>query len=1199
MSRLSLVPRVLVSPAGALFCAAVGLSLSLALRAAPEDPSATQEREGLAPRGKDGENLNLGFERGTLDGWTATGDAWKGQPVRGDTVSRRRPDQASDHAGEYWLGGYEVAGDGPTGTLESRPFPVTHPFASFLVGGGTHPETRVEIVDHTSGETIFRASGEEMENLAPVAVDLHAYLGREITIRIVDEHSGGWGHINYDDFRFHEKLPDSLSSAGIPRRLRTNPILKHLRKNPARARTSHAAETTVAGMWVPEGFQVEFIAAEPEVRQPIAFTIDERGRLWVAEAFSYPQRQPEGEGKDRLTIFADADADGVFETRKVFTEGLNLVSGFAVGFGGVWVGAAPQFLFIPDRDHDDVPDGEPVVLLDGWGYQDTHETPNSFTWGPDGWLYGNQGVFNTSLVGKPGAPDDERIAVHAAIWRYHPIRHEFEIFARGGSNQWGLDFNSRGELFMTHCRSYWGGGPTTHVVQNGHYWNQANARHAPFVSGSHPPGAPQFRNFLLASARYGHGEGGAGARGSRAIYGGHAHVGTMIYLGDNWPEEYRDHLFTHNLHGHQINHQVNVRRGAGYETKHAGRDLAWTEDPLYVPVDLDYGPDGAVYIIDWYDRQNCHSPHMEKWDRSNGRIYRMSWAATFEPRSVDLRAMSDLELARLQTHENAWHGRTARRLLEERRTEREIDPAATSLLRNLATKSSDVVHALRGLWALYVTGNFDRDLADDLLAHDDEDVRGWAVRLASEEDPIRRALSTRFLDMARSDPSARVRLALASSLPKVSDEVAWKLATELAAHDEDAEDAYLPRMIWFGIAPRVHGDLDRAFRLAATTKISDIGDFVRWYAAKTPAGLERVVASLGSADPSGRKQLLDTILFALEGGGTRPMPGAWKKVSKALSSAKDPALRRAAERLGGVFRDEKVLREMRDALGQKDARPDERRHAFDILARASDERAIPSFLDLLDDLDYRSEVITLLARFDDGAIAPALVSRLGTLSDADRDRALRTLTTRPSLARPLLESVVAGSTPRALLGSFHVRQLRNLQDERVDALVGEVWGAARDTAEDVKARIAALGKLFREAPLWAYDGNAGRKVFDDTCAACHAPAEGNRLGPDLTGAGRNGVDYFLENILDPSAVVGEDYQVTVVVLKDGSVLSGLVESESADALTLRLVDGTRVVEKREIATRAKEETSFMPEGLLDPLSERQLIELLKYLTSSR
>ena len=193
-----------------------------------------------------------------------------------------------------------------------------------------------------------------------------------------------------------------------------------MQPNPAKptAVANAEAQQVVAGMMLTHGFQAELIAAEPEVKQPIAFAIDERGRLWVAEAYSYPQKQPEGQGKDRILIFEDVDGDGTFKKRTVFIEGLNLVSGLEVGFGGVWVGAAPQLLFIP-KDKTTRP-GKPQVLLDGLGYQDTHETLNSFCWGPDGWLYGNQGVFTQSHIGKPGTPDDKRIRCNSGVWRYHP-----------------------------------------------------------------------------------------------------------------------------------------------------------------------------------------------------------------------------------------------------------------------------------------------------------------------------------------------------------------------------------------------------------------------------------------------------------------------------------------------------------------------------------------------------------------------------------------------------------------------------------------------------------------------------------------------------------------------------------------------------------------------------------------------------------
>ncbi|MBL9133654.1 MAG: DUF1080 domain-containing protein, partial [Verrucomicrobiaceae bacterium] len=455
--------------------------------------------------------LNLGFEKGTLEGWKAEGDAWEKQPVEGDTVAARKRGN-SQHAGKFWLGGYERIGDKGTGMLTSSSFVATHPWASFLVGAGREP--KVEILAEEGSQVLFSASGENREDMARVAVNLEKHVGKKIFIRITDSSRGGWGHVNFDDFVFHAEKPSFAASTLTISSDRTkrgdeSPVLWHLLPNPSK---------DLPEMRVQDGFQVELIAKEPDVKQPIAFCFDERGRMWIAEAFSYPNRQPEGQGKDRITILEDADGNGSFETKKTFCEGLNLVSGIEVGFGGVWVGAAPYLMFIPDADRNDRADesdrsdqSEPSdaglpfkakILLDGFGYQDTHETLNSFLWGPDGWLYGNQGVFNTSAIGKPGAEAKDRVTMRAGVWRYHPVRHVFEVFCHGGSNQWGLDYNSNGHLFMTHCRSFWGKGGTTHAIRNGHFWNQANANYPSFVSATAPDFAPELQNYLPASARY-------------------------------------------------------------------------------------------------------------------------------------------------------------------------------------------------------------------------------------------------------------------------------------------------------------------------------------------------------------------------------------------------------------------------------------------------------------------------------------------------------------------------------------------------------------------------------------------------------------------------------------------------------------------------------------------------------------------------
>ena len=269
-----------------------------------------------------------------------------------------------------------------------------------------------------------------------------------------------------------------------------SPVLMHLGKNPT---DTNPKATTTNNMFVPAGFKVETVATEPLLRQPIAFTFDHKGRIWIAEAFAYPRRAPEGQGKDRLVILEDKNGDGKYETHKIFADNLNLISGFEIGYGGVFVGTAPTIAFIPDKNGDDKPDGPPEVLLDGWDIRDTHETPNSFMWGHDGWLYGTHGLYNNSFVGKPGTPREERIRVNAAVWRYHPLTKKFEVYAQGGSNQWGLDINADGAMFMTHCRSAWGLGPVTQVFRDGHYWSQENRDHFDFIA-THKRGYVRSRN---------------------------------------------------------------------------------------------------------------------------------------------------------------------------------------------------------------------------------------------------------------------------------------------------------------------------------------------------------------------------------------------------------------------------------------------------------------------------------------------------------------------------------------------------------------------------------------------------------------------------------------------------------------------------------------------------------------------------------
>ena len=284
------------------------LSLVLLTPAADPDP-------GVLPLGADGKPLNLDFETGTLKDWTADGEAFKGQPIKGDTVNKRRGDMKSRHQGEYWIGTYERAGDKPTGTLTSVPFKVTHRWASFLVGGGPSPSTFVELVHNN--EVVVRVSGLEAEDMQREIVDLIKFANKEIQIRVVDKSSDGWGHINFDDFRFHAEKPTFQAR---PKKAAPGPldVVKNAGLTPEKA---------AAAMTVPEDFTVTLFAGEPDVHQPVPFCIDHRGRLCVAEYFTYPQRlpfpraplpEPEHKKGDRILLFEDTDRDGKFDKETLF-----------------------------------------------------------------------------------------------------------------------------------------------------------------------------------------------------------------------------------------------------------------------------------------------------------------------------------------------------------------------------------------------------------------------------------------------------------------------------------------------------------------------------------------------------------------------------------------------------------------------------------------------------------------------------------------------------------------------------------------------------------------------------------------------------------------------------------------------------------------------------------------------------------------
>ncbi|HET6246885.1 MAG TPA: PVC-type heme-binding CxxCH protein [Tepidisphaeraceae bacterium] len=574
-----------------------------------------------------------------------------------------------------------------------------------------------------------------------------------------------------------------------------------------------------AHMTLPPGFRATLFAGEPDVVQPIAFTFDDRGRLWVAECLSYPnwQKDPTQPGTDRILIFED-DGAGHFSKRKVFLDHIVNLTSLEIGHGGVWILSLPKLLFIPVAD--DKPAGPAQVMLDGWNDdQARHNVANQLTWGPDGWLWGCHGILATSNVGAPGTPDAQRTKVSCGVWRFHPTKHKFEMVMNGTTNPWGLDFDDFGEGFITNCviKHLW------HVIPGAHFQRMYGQDADPYAY-----------SLMESCADHIHWAGGdwTTARGGAVnsdAGGGHAHVGAMVYLGDNFPDAYRNSIFMCNLHGNRINNDILAPKGSGY-VGHHGHDFLMANDPWFRGIHIAYGPDGGAYVSDWTDTGECHN--YNAIDRTNGRIYKVTYG-TVAPVKVDLAAMDDAALVKLQLHKNDWYVRHARRLLQERALAGKLSDAVRPALLKMLRENHDVTRQLRALWALHVTGGVNDELTLELLGNPDEHIRSWAIRLSLDDHEPSPELLSRFAGLAKDDASPVVRLALASALQKLPVAKRWPIAEALIAHGEDATDQNLPLMYWFGIDALAPADPARATGLIARAKIP----LIREYLARQIAGL--------------------------------------------------------------------------------------------------------------------------------------------------------------------------------------------------------------------------------------------------------------------------------------------------------------------------------------------------------------------------
>jgi putative membrane-bound dehydrogenase-like protein len=944
----------------------------------------------------------------------------------------------------------------------------------------------------------------------------------------------------------------------------------------------------VASMVVPDGFKVTLVAAEPDVVQPISFAIDARGRLWVAEAFNYGEWKETG--KDRITILEERDG-GL--KRTVFYEGFNYTTGIEVGFGGVWVMSPPNLYFVPDRDGDDKPDREPLVLFDGFGYKESrHNLANGFTWGPDGWLYGGHGRTSPSDVGRPGTPAEKRVHCDGGVYRIHPTRLVFENFADGTTNPWGVDFDDYGQCFVSNCVNP----HLFHMIQGGHYEPWRNR-----------PSSLYAYERLPTCADHLHWDGGnlratLGTPDTLALGGGHAHCGTLIYLGDSFPKEFRNAAFMCNVHGRRINHDILKRKGSGYVASH-GKDLMISGDPWFMGVTLRTGPDGSVYVSDWSDTGECHTYKPEK---GTGRIYKISYGEPKKAKPVDLYKLTDKELVELQGHDNDYFVRHARRILQERAAKPGWDAKEVhAKLREDVLREQIVPKRLRALWALHVTGGADTEFLEKLLWFTDQaDLPAWAIQLLCERDiPSDDALRD-FARLAKhGQPVSVMRLSLASALQRLPLGKRWAIAEELVRHADEANDANIPLMLWYGIEPLVPADPAKAMVLALKAEIPLVRQFIARRVVddalvKGDKGdLSPLVAALRLADEKVARDLLVGTREGIRGRKELKMPDGWPAVYAKFSKSEDATVRGLAVVLALVFGDPQALADLRKVALDPAGGASERVAALEALI----EKRVPDLAlvlhDQLADKATRRAALRGLAAYTHADTPKRILAVYADLTADEKQDAVGTLAARKEFALALLDAVEKKAVPRGDISAYAARQMFALNDAKVTGRLKEVWGEIRETAADKQKQMAKYKAQLSPAALRNADPRKGRVIFNTACANCHKLyGQGGTIGPDLTGSNRSDLDYLLSNLIDPAAEVGRDFRLSVVRTKDERVITGIIVERTPARVTIQTDKEKLVLSPDDVDTVKDSPLSIMPEGQLDALTREQIRDLFAYLT---
>ena len=984
------------------------------------------------------------------------------------------------------------------------------------------------------------------------------------------------------------RAPSPLRSAALalaalwlaPPALAAEPAIPHAQDRPPNE--PYSAEEAARRMTVPEGFRVEVVASEPDLVNPVAMTIDERGRFWITESLEYP-RHAAGPGRDRVKVLEDTDGDGKADKYTVFAEGLNIPSGIAVGHGGVWVANAPDILFLQDTDGDGKADKKEVVVT-GFGRDDTHELPNSLTWGSDGWLYGWNGVFNQSVVKQKG----KEFRFTCAIFRIDPKTRAFELFCEGTSNPWGIAWDEDGEAFASAC-----------VID--HLWHLTESNYYHRQGGPYPP-------FTWYSPSI------VGHRHQKAAY-----CGIHYFDSDAYPEKYRGRLFMGNIHGGAINVDRLRRNGSTYIADPEPDFLA-ANDAWFMPVVQKTGPDGSLYILDWYDRYHCYQDANRDpagIDRLKGRLYRVRYKETPRAPKFDLAREDNSELIRRLGDANVYYRDTAQRLLTERGEQVTTREALEKVVLDGSRSRKARMHAL---WALVGSGPLGGGFHSRLLAHDDPGFRAWGVRAAGNRrrvDPTIREKVAALVNDA--DPAVRLQVAIAARKLEGIDPIPVLVETLAKAGD----DVLIPHVAWQNLHPLLETrggpfvaalerwDLNRSHALAGLMPRA----LERLLARKDPdpaplVGLFARLASGKASSPKAAESCLVALADRVQTGeiaGARLealRAGLQPTLSKILAGPADSALHADAALLATSWKDPAALKAVRGMLARAGVPEAKRLQALDALVSAGDASAVEAVAPTLADpkagsIDFRARALAALGRLDDPKVAAIVLAAYPKLDPELKPRAIELLTQRDAWGQALVDAVGRKEVPADAANVNQIRKLLGSKDAGLAGRARAVWGHVREGRNPDREAVVARMRTF----LRGHKGDpvAGRAAFRKLCAQCHKIyGEGQEVGPELTGVGRSSYEALLSNVFDPNLVIGAAYQATTVATRDGRVLTGLLAEDSPQRIVLKVQGGKQeVIPRDDVEERKLSPLSLMPEEIEKQLAEPEWSDLIAFLSLDR